>query len=70
MKNLFTSKDKGFWIQTVQPKPKLRTYISFKIDLKVEKRVCNNLPKNVRSDMAKLRCGVLPIKIETGRLLI
>ena len=52
MKNLLTSKDKEFWIQTVLAKPKLRTYISFKIDLKVENNVCNNLPKNVRSTMA------------------
>ena len=44
--NMDDMKNKEFWIQTVQTKPKLRKYVSFKIDLEVENYVCNNLPKN------------------------
>ena len=55
------------WLQNIQDTPKLRTYKLLKNQYKVEKYVELNLPKNLRSSMAMFRCGVLPLRIETGR---
>jgi hypothetical protein len=41
--------------------------ILFKNQYNVEKYVELNIPKNVRSAMAMFLCGVLPLRIETGR---
>lgn len=46
---------------------KLRTYKLFKTGFKVEEYCKILLPLNHRSAFAKFRCGVAPIKIETGR---
>jgi len=55
------------WKENVVKKPKLRTYVTFKDNVDVEPYVkyCN-LRQN-RSIMAQIRCGVLPIRLETGR---
>jgi len=55
------------WRDEVNIKPKLRTYVTFKDNVEVENYVkyCNNRQK--RSLMAQIRCGILPLKIETGR---
>ncbi len=58
--------DKEEWLNQIQQKPKLRTYILFKSLLETEFYV-TCLPKSQRSVFSKLRCGVLPLKIETGR---
>jgi hypothetical protein len=55
------------WLQNIQNTPKLRTYKLLKNQYNVEKYVELNIPKNVRSAMAMFRCGVLPLRIETGR---
>ncbi len=57
--------DKEEWLNQIQQKPKLRTYILFKSLLETEFYV-TCLPKSQRSVFSKLRCGVLPLKIETG----
>ena len=46
---------------------KLRTYRLFKSEFGVESYVFQNLPRKYRSSFAKFRCGVAPIRIETGR---
>ena len=50
-----------------QNKPKLRTYIQFKSEIDTEEYVSSFLPKGCRSLHAKLRCGILPLRIKTGR---
>ena len=46
---------------------KLRTYRLFKQDFYVEKYCLYILPPSHRSAFCKFRCGVAPIRIETGR---
>ena len=46
---------------------KLRTYKLFKSEFKVEDYCKMLLPLKNRSSFAKFRCGVAPIRIETGR---
>lgn len=47
--------------------PKLRTYITFKTDYETENYVKSYMSKQERSFLAQLRCGVLPLRVETGR---
>lgn len=49
--------------------PKLRTYRLFKSDFIRENYVDLNLKRNERSLLAQLRCGILPIRVETGRYI-
>ena len=46
---------------------KLRTYREFKTKLKAEAYLNLNISRHYRSSFSKLRCGVLPLEIETGR---
>ena len=46
---------------------KLRTYRLFKNDFYPEPYVISDMPRCYRSAMAKFRCGVAPIRVETGR---
>ena len=46
---------------------KLRTYCTFKQDYGVEEYCKCIMPKNHRSALCKFRCGVAPLRIETGR---
>ena len=46
---------------------KLRTYRLFKDVYGCENYVSCNMPRSYRSALAKFRCGVAPLKIETGR---
>ena len=51
-------------------KPKLRTYITFKEDIKVAPHISCNMSKYERSIItciSQLRLGILPLKVETGR---
>ena len=55
------------WREDVK-KPKLGTYGTFKDNIDVEPYVKDcNLRQN-GSIMAQIRCGILPIRVETGRL--
>lgn len=58
---------KNDWMIAIQNSDKLRTYVNFKYDYYTEPYVFNIKNKSLRSMMAQFRCGVLPIKIETGR---
>lgn len=55
------------WLNNMQSKPKLRTYVKFKSDFKTESYVSNLYRRYQRSLVAKLRCGILQLHIESGR---
>lgn len=55
------------WLEQIKQKPKLRTYCLLKIEPICEQYISFNLPKSQRSLCAQLRCGILPLSIETGR---
>ena len=42
-------------------------YMTFKTEYELEQYVYLNLAKNERSVLAQFRCGILPIRVETGR---
>ncbi len=55
------------WKELLQTKPKLRTYIKYKCNLEVTDYVKQMTNKFERSLLAKFRCGILQLSIETGR---
>ena len=55
------------WRQEVNKKAKLRTFKTFKTELQAEPYVKFLTARQHRSLLAQLRCGVLPLRIETGR---
>ena len=55
------------WGRECQTKPKLRTYITIKEEYGCENYVKMDLTRQQRSLLAQLRCGILPIALETGR---
>ena len=55
------------WSNNVLTVPKLRTYVTFKMEFKTENYLLLNLNRKERSLMAQLRSGILPLRIETGR---
>jgi hypothetical protein len=55
------------WLNQIQYKPKLRTYITFKDTFSSEGYLEKCIPKYRRALFTKLRLGVLPLEIETGR---
>ena len=55
------------WLTSVEAKPKLGTFKTFKESPIAEHYLSLNVPKGLRSLCAQLRCGVLPLNIETGR---
>ena len=48
---------------------KLRVYRQYKKDLIPEHYVLRTLPRHLRSYLCKLRCGTLPLTVETGRYM-
>jgi hypothetical protein len=58
---------KHTWKALIIHKPKLRTLVTFKNCYLTEHYVSLNLSRNQRSVLAQLRCGILPLEIETGR---
>jgi len=57
------------WKESVCNVSKLRTYVQFKDNFKTEQYVNLNLQKNERSLLAQFRCGILPLRVETGRYI-
>lgn len=57
------------WRETVESSPKLRTYKLFKQSFGAEKYLLLNCDKYERSVLAQFRCGILPIRVETGRYI-
>ena len=63
----FKSEQCNKWNTDILKQPKLRTYIQIKNEYKCENYVSMNLSRSIRSYIAQIRCGVLPLHIETGR---
>ena len=55
------------WKNEVSLKPKLRTYAKIKHNLETENYLHINLSRSQRSLISQLRCGILPLRLETGR---
>lgn len=53
--------------EEIEVKPKLRTFKLFKMSPAVEPYLTCTLERHKRSLFAQFRCGILPLKIETGR---
>ena len=60
-------KYKQKWSEEILYKPKLRTYCLIKSVYQTEQYVTLNLTRAQRAVCAQLRCGILPLAIETGR---
>ena len=54
-------------LRDINNKPKLRIYKEIKNDSKREEYLLHYLNKGKRSLFAQLRCGILPLAVETGR---
>lgn len=61
------STSENIWFANLQNSPKLRTYRLLKQNFSTENYLLMNIPKNQRSALAQLRCGILPLRVETGR---
>lgn len=57
------------WSHDIQTVPKLRTYKLFKQAFRCEEYVQMNLNKHERSVLCQFRCGILPLRLETGRYI-
>ena len=57
------------WANKIQTLPKLRTYKQFKREYCTEKYVLSTLSKTEKSHLAQFRCGILPLRVETGRYI-
>jgi len=55
------------WSDKVKTFSKLRTYIEIKQDFRVEPYVLKPMSTRLRSILARFRCGILPLEIETRR---
>ena len=71
----FIDKNKNDWFNIVNLEHsrsskggnKLRTYKLFKSVFETEEYCTMILPRNHRSALSRFRCGVAPIRLETGR---
>ena len=59
----------GSWPDKISQTPKLRTYVTFKREFKTEEYIKMNLQRNEHSILAQFCCGILPVRIETGRFV-
>lgn len=55
------------WLGKINQLPKLRLYKGVKTNFKTENYLEMNISKSQRFILAQFRCGILPIRIETGR---
>jgi len=55
------------WKNEIDVKPKLRSYRLFKSLYQAEPYVMSFMSRSKRSVISQLRCGILPLHIETGR---
>ena len=75
LKQRLMTKFEGNWLSSLnrieslngRGRNKLRTYRLFKQSFAVEKYCLMIMPSSHRSSFSKFRCGVAPIRIETGR---
>ena len=65
--SLMLSRTEKTWKDTIQFKPKLRTYVKYKIHYKTEDYIRMPLGRMHRAILAQFRSGILPFRIETGQ---
>ena len=68
-KNKICFEDKENWKKYIGNVPKLRSYILFKNEMQLEAYVYKVINRGHRSTLAQLRCGILPLRVETGRYI-
>ena len=66
-KTILEQEEENEWQNLTLSSPKLRTFKLFKNEYKTEPYVIKIHNRAHRSVFAQLRCGILPLKIETGR---
>ena len=66
-RKIFKHSESTQWQTDIEKYSKLRTYRNIKIHFGTEKYLTCLLSTDMRSVLAQLRCGILPLKIETGR---
>ena len=64
---LLTEREQRHWQNDLEKSPKLRTYRLCKNNWGGENYLKTNLTRQQRSLFCQLRCGILPLHIETGR---
>lgn len=57
----------NYWSNEILNISKLRTFVIFKTVFGRENYLFLDMPKYLRSTLAQFRCGIIPIRIETGR---
>ena len=67
LKARLTRSNKTGWLLEASSKTKLRTFVQIYNELEPKAIIQANLPRNHRSLLSKLKLGVLPLAIETGR---
>ena len=55
------------WVSKLNQLSKHRLYKNMKQNYNMENYLSMNISKSHRSLLAQFRCGILPIRIETGR---
>ena len=66
-RNLLVEQEKSEWLTNIQSVSKLSNYRKFKLEYGAESYIYKIHNRAHRSIFAQLRCGILPLKIETGR---
>lgn len=67
IENKLSEYTQNIWNEGLPAYPKLRTYITFKSNYKIEPYIDSKLTKCERSTFAQFRCRTLLVRIETGR---
>ena len=67
LKSFLLEQSQKDWLEIIKNKPKLRLYRQFKKTFETQNYVNLNMSKYQRSLTAKLRMGILPLALETGR---
>ena len=69
VKNVLSQKNVTLWKENIKDVSKLRTYRIFKEDFKTESYLFKVSNRQHRSILSQFRCGILPLKVETGRFI-
>ena len=67
VKDKLMQKYSSKWFENIETLPKLRTYKHLITNFSVKSYVQSSITRQERSVLARLRCGVFPLEIETGR---
>ena len=65
--SLYNLMKNDYWLNAVNIKPKVRTYVLFKSEFETENYIKYYMSKRNRSLLAQFRLGILPLHLELGR---